>query len=105
MSLRERVAKALETDNNIVCPANQTGSRNGFTEAYFAQLGLTQADLKKLERMGLAARGYTKNVWLSGETLPNGKVVENDVRYNGRGHGVRWILLTEPVEASDVSGT
>lgn len=93
MSLHTKVQKALEQDNSIIIREEDLTKSNGFSLAYFELIGLTSSTLKKLERKGLAKRGYTKNEWLPGETLPNGKVVPEGNKYVGKGRRTRWFLI------------
>jgi hypothetical protein len=74
MGLRQRLKAACEKDSNIVVAADKLSAHPGFTTDYMTNLGLTKQDLKKLEHVGAAKRGYTRNCWLPGETLPNGKI-------------------------------
>jgi hypothetical protein len=98
--LRERVAKALEQDNTLVVDRKDAHKCPGFTTQYMEYLGIKKSDLKRLERAGLALRGYTKNVWLAGEKMPDGRIVEDNpfVSYHGRGHHPMWILIADKEE-------
>jgi hypothetical protein len=87
------VKKALEQDNTIAVDISELDKAEGKTEEYMEYLGLKRNDLKKLERAGLALRGYTKNVYLPGDKMPNGKEVPEGSRYHGRGHSLRWLLI------------
>lgn len=91
--LHDKVKAALETDNSIVVSREELGKHPGFTQKYMEELGLSKVDLKKLERKGLAVRGYTKNTWNPGETMPNQRVVEQGAQYFGRGHRPMWVLI------------
>lgn len=86
--LLDKVKKALEQDNTIV--SEDPAKAQGFSTEYLGYLGLSQSDLKKLERSGMALRGYTQNFYKPGDKLPNGKIAED--LYTGRGHRLRWIL-------------
>jgi hypothetical protein len=98
MTFKERIKEALHNDNSIVVPIADMQKPEfkhvGFSVKYMSDMGLKKSDLKKLEKAGLAVRSYTKNYWGPGETLPNGKVVDDKSWYNGRGHLVRWLLIT-----------
>jgi hypothetical protein len=50
-------------------PVAEAETHPGFSAAEYDDLGLDKAKLKKLERLGFALRGYTKNVWLDGDKL------------------------------------
>ena len=98
--LHVRLEKACHEDNTIVVRPEEAHLHPGFSTDYLESLGISKMDLKLLERIGFAYRGYTKNVWLPGETMPNGKSVPNDedsikhgLRFHGPGHRVRWILV------------
>ena len=73
----ERMTEALKIDPNIVgTPEDVTAGKNsGYPLEYFEELGMTLGDLLRLERAGLAFRFRTKNIYLPGETMPNGKEV------------------------------
>lgn len=86
------VQAAITKDPKIVVHESDANLHPGFTEEYMDAAGLNRSDLKRLERKGLALRGYSKNVWTAGETV-NGHLVENDAFYVGKGHQVRWLLL------------
>jgi hypothetical protein len=60
-------------------------------------LGLSKADLKRLERAGMALRGYSQNVFLPGQKMPNGTLVEDKpgVTYRGKGHHALWIIVAD----------
>jgi hypothetical protein len=98
LGLRDRLRLALSQDQNIVVSAEEALTHPGFPVDHFEELGLTKTDLKKLNRIGAALRGYTKNVWLPGETMPNGVTVPTDkpgIQYRGNGHRVRWVLIAK----------
>lgn len=101
--LVDRVKRALEINKNIAVDISELGTARGFTQNEMAELGLSKVDLKKLERKGLAARGYTKNTWGAGETLPSGKEVPLGSHFNGKGHHPMWILVGKglPKEVTD----
>lgn len=67
------VQKALAADPKIAVDKAELEHSSGHTEDYMQSIGLTRNDLKKLERQGLAMRGYAK---------PNKK-----------GHQVMWVLV------------
>lgn len=89
----ERLEMALKARPGLATFRDEVGKAKGFPMGYLEALGLTKQDMKRLERSGYALRGYTKNVWTPGETLPNGK--EATFTEVGRGHSVRWIILTD----------
>lgn len=93
--LLDRVIAACEINNCIVVDRREARQHPGFALEYFERLGLSKADLKRLESKGLALRGYTKNVWLAGEKTPNGKEVPEGYIAKGTGHRVRWILIAD----------
>jgi hypothetical protein len=95
--LYARVLAATNLAPEVVVAKDRLAGVEGFSTAFMNHVGLTTSDLKKLERNGLAMRGYTKNVWRAGELLPNGKRVEDDpfVSYRGKGHSVVWVLLKD----------
>ncbi len=102
--LIDRLALALQRDHKITAIRGQEHLAEGVSTAYMQALGLSKIDLKRLESNGFALRGYTKNVWLEGETLPNGKLVAAGKRFHGRGHAVRWLLLTDAPADSGAGG-
>lgn len=61
MSLFNRLKEALHQDNSITCTKEELNMAKGFSTEYLESLGLRKADLKKLERKGLAVRGYTQS--------------------------------------------
>lgn len=69
----------------------------GYTTEAMGYMGIDKQALKTLERAGMAIRGYTKNVYLPGETRPDKTVIPADANYTerGNGHTVRWILVTK----------
>ena len=87
----------------------------GFSEAWFEGRGITRNELKVLERMGLAVRGYTKNYWESGDEHPTtgepipmgksrfaGQEFEFKKQYRGKGSKVVWVLMQE-LKASEMN--
>lgn len=77
-ALMDRVREAVEHDPGICVTRAQAGTHKGFSDAYMEAHGLELQDLKRLERKGLALRGYTKNVWLPGERTKNVQEHEKD---------------------------
>lgn len=75
------VKKALEQDNTLAASKGELEKAVGHTEEYLAYLGLSRNDLKKLERQGLALRGYAQEV----KKTALGRTVKGD--------SVRWILV------------
>lgn len=100
-TLKDRVLKALQGDNSIVVSRDKLHEHKGFTQPYMESLGLSKVDLKKLERHGLAARGYTKNTYTEGDKLPNGNEVKPNERFNGRGHHPVWVLVGNDQQTVD----
>ena len=70
--LVKTVLNALGMDPSIVCKVDKIAEAPGYDEGHFKMLGLTRSDLKRLERAGLALRGY---------------------RRDGDGFKVRWIIV------------
>lgn len=79
----KRLQAALEQDNSIVLGPEELKEAVGFTEAYLEMLGLTKADLKRLETCGFAKRGYLPRMTRRGKNT---------------GHQVRWVLLAQAPE-------
>ncbi len=94
-TLWERLKMAIGQDGSIIRKESEVTPHSGFKQQYLIDLGLTKADLKKLERGGMALRQYSKNSWLPGETLPSGTEVAEGKRYAGPGHRVLWNILSE----------
>jgi len=84
---------AISQDSSIVSSRDAYLSHPGNEEAYLDSLGLTRRHLKKLEKLGYAIRGYTKNIWLPGEEAPDGKPVHEHMSARGKGHRVKWLLF------------
>jgi hypothetical protein len=61
-ALAERVAKAIYLDNTAVVSRNELTTAEGLSEVSFNNLGLSKQDLKRLERAGVAIRGYSKHM-------------------------------------------
>jgi hypothetical protein len=95
MSIWTRLREAITSDPSIIREESQVVPHSGFRQDYLESLGLKKSDLKKLERGGMALRAYSKNCWLAGETLPNGKTVEEGKWAKGPGHRVLWNILKE----------
>lgn len=95
--LKQRLEAALIKDNTIVVDKKEVGTCKGFSEQYLGELGITKADLKRLERAGMALKGLTQNIFTKGQSMPNGKIVEDNdfVSYRGDGHRKRWILIAK----------
>jgi len=71
-SAEEKLEYAVRLDPEIRVTRDQIDQCTGATETYLAELGLDRRALKKLERAGIAIRGY----------LPT-----------KAGHSLRWILI------------
>jgi len=98
LGLHDRLRLALSQDQNIVVSPEEALTHPGFPVEHFEELGMTKADLKKLVRIGACMRGYIKNVWLPGETMPNGMPVPTDkpgIQYRGKGHQARYVLVAK----------
>jgi hypothetical protein len=95
MTIWTRLRAAIEADPSIVRESGQVVPHSGFRQDYLMSLGLLKSDLKKLERGGMAVRQYSKNIWVPGETLPNGSTVEDGKWAKGPGHRVLWNILKE----------
>lgn len=76
-----KVKKALDQDNTIVASLSEIQDAKGFTTEYLNSLGLSTNDLKKLERNGLALRGYNNNT----TKTPLGRTKS--------GNQTMWVLL------------
>jgi hypothetical protein len=59
-SLIDRVNLAVMQAPGIMVGPAELAEAPGFTEAFLADLGVSQSDLKRLERWGLAKRGYAR---------------------------------------------
>lgn len=104
-ALAAKYAEAMRLNPKLAVTEKELLSSTGFEEAYFEHFGLTRRDLKNLEKLGLALRGYPKNIYLPGERLPTGKVVEEGTTARGRGFRVRWTLIRkEPADGQVQSG-
>jgi hypothetical protein len=75
LGLLEKVKATCAKDASIVVAEDQVQESQGFSESYLEYLGLDRQDLKNLEKVGLAKRGYARG------TTQNG------------GHQVRWVLI------------
>lgn len=89
----EKLKAAVIQDNKIICKKSDIGNHTGCDEAYLESLGLHKKHLIRLQRLGLAIKARTKNIWLPGEILPNGKVVPEGQTYRANGSKTKWILL------------
>lgn len=87
--LKERIEKALQANPNIVVSPKDIENTLGFELEYLESLGITKSDLKRLERHGLAVRGYTNN----GRGLFFNKEKNKWYKEFRSGHRVRWFLL------------
>lgn len=90
MSLAARLKAAVEADPSIVRVPIENG---GYLQEHMLKLGLTKADLKKLEAKGIAYRAYTKNIWVPGEKMPNGIEIKPEHLGKGAGHRVLWTII------------
>ena len=89
----ERLKLATGQDSSIMVGLEEAQIHPGNEPEYLSQLGLEKKHLKRLEKLGIAFRAYSKNIWLAGETMPNGKVVEPGSSYRDRGSRVLWLLV------------
>lgn len=66
---------AVLLNPQILVPKAEVRKARGVTERALADLGVSRKDLKRLERMGLAIRAYTQNMFppKEDETAPDGK--------------------------------
>lgn len=72
------VKQALERDRTIAASKAELETSTGKSESEMAAVGLSRNDLKKLERKGLAMRGYAPSK---------------------SGHQLRWILVSNEPDA------
>lgn len=86
---------AMETNPRLFVARGEPVAIAGYQERHMELYGLGRRDLKALEKLGYAMRGYTKNYWAGGETLPNGRVVPEGAAYRSDGHRVVWVLLKD----------
>lgn len=56
--LFEKVKAAIEADPKVIIPKDKLSETTGYPLSYWDILGLSKTDMKKLERKGLAIRGY-----------------------------------------------
>lgn len=80
----ERLTLAMGQDASIACSFDEVAEHRGNTEAYLVELGMTPADLRKLERVGFAVRGR--------EPLKSG-------------WRVKWVIMGPKVEEAASGGT
>lgn len=90
--LKARIETALEKNPHIVVSPSDINNTTGFELSYLEELGIRKSDLKRLERFGLAVRGYTFN----GRGLFFNKEKNAWYREFGKGQRVRWFLLCNP---------
>lgn len=57
--MNDRLTIACDSDPTIVTPRSRLSEVEGHTEDHMLYLGLTKGDLLRMERAGLAIRGYT----------------------------------------------
>lgn len=86
---------AISQDPTICTTRADIENHNGNDPAYLDSLGLTEKHLRRLEKMGLAVRGYTRNIWYPGEKAPNEKEPKPGNSIRGSGHHVKWLLIKE----------
>lgn len=77
-TFKDRVKEALHEDSSIAVTKGELSQTQGFSTEYLGILGLKQSDLKKLERKGLAVRGYLK--------VSKGSI------FKGSEYQKRWVL-------------
>lgn len=87
------LTEAINADPAIITTRDLIMTHPGNIPENLGRLGLTKQHLRRLERMGLAIRAYTKNIWLPGESAPDGKEIKKGMTARGRGHRVRWLLF------------
>lgn len=76
LGLKTKLEEAIAKDPKIAATVDQISEHPGVTPEYLQTLGLSEVDLKKLERKGLAIRAYTKNIYFPGDPMPNGKTYD-----------------------------
>lgn len=89
----ERLKLAEGQDPSIMTTLEAIHEHKGNDPEYLSSLGLEKNHLKRLQRLGRAFQAYTKNIWLSGETLPSGHVCEIGSSYRGKGMRLKWLLI------------
>ena len=58
VALYDKVLEALKKEPGLVTPRSKVDEARGYNYTQLAELGLSKGDIKKLERAGLALRGY-----------------------------------------------
>lgn len=86
--LYNRVKHAVQQDSSIVVERSKVSEYTGATTKYLQTLGLTKSDLLRLERAGLAIRGY----------LPKNIRQELDGTSKHDGYERRWLLIKDAIE-------
>lgn len=91
LSLKDRINLVLSQRAEMVVSRVEAQNHPGFTTEEYAELGLDKAQLKKLERLGFALRGYTTNFRLPDpEKEPDAyvpvKITKKEAYTNERGY-------------------
>lgn len=110
-ALSDKYRLALMADKGVACPRAEIPTHPGRSEAHLDDVcGLSRQDLKNLERLGLAVRGYSRNYWESGDVHPHtekvipmgemknpftGEMVEYKKQFRGKGSRCMWVLIKE----------
>jgi hypothetical protein len=87
------MARAIEINPKVATTLEAVGTHEGTSPAHLELLGLDRPTLRRLERLGLAIRARTKNVWLPGEGTPDGRPVLPNTTARGKGSRIKWILI------------
>lgn len=91
--LREKLNKFAEERPDLVTTIDKIFEHPGLTTSDVEHYGFSKQDLKRLEKLGLAVRARTKNVWVTGETLPSGYIVNQGESFRGKGSKAMWLLV------------
>ncbi len=94
-TLYQRVEAALKQDPSLVVKYDQVDQYLGFPVPHYNALGLHKSDLKRLERKGLAVRGYVPRNpvydFIRDPKDPTGPKVKTMRKHSG--YEVRYILV------------
>jgi len=112
MRVINKLLEIAEKHPEILVKKEDLSKAEGFSLPYYKSIGLGKNDLRRLERLGVAIRGYSQNIWVSGDTLPNGKVVPGEMaivevektkQYLDTRKYVRTMKYTEEVKVPQMS--
>lgn len=92
-SLKEKLTGFAADRPDLVTTLDKVFESPGMATSDAEHYGFSKKDLKRLEKLGLAVRARTKNVWIAGETLPSGNVVNPGESFRGKGSRLMWILV------------